>query len=150
MLTGFPRTFDRNDLPSDAKVKRLGIAYRAHYLALPFMAGLEEIAKAAPSGEIDLDRERLRLALAIHYTVPVWPTARHPANRPPPWFAWTLSNRPEVAADVLVRSVLSKLRKGAQSPAGVHELAHSPNYARVARLAAMPLLSQFLIRCASG
>ena len=60
--------------------------------------------------------------------VPMWPTARHPADRPPRWLAWTLSNRPAVAADVLVRSVLSKLRKGAESPAGIHELAHSPDH----------------------
>lgn len=150
VLTGFRKTIDRDDLPSDTKVVRLGIENRRHYLALPFMAGLEEIAKSAPSGEIDLNHERLRLALAVHYTVPMWPTARHPADRPPRWFAWTLSNRPEVAADVLVRSALSKLRKGAESPAGIHDLAHSPDHARVARLATMPLLRQFPLRSASG
>ena len=150
VLSGFRKTIDRDDLPSDTKVIRLGIANRTHYLALPFMAGLEEMAKTAPSGEIDIDHRRLRLALAVHYTVPMWPTARHPADRPPPWFAWTISNRPEVAADVLVRSVLSKLRRGAEFPAGIHELAHSPDHARVARLATMPLLRQFPVRCASG
>ena len=150
VLSGFRKTVDRNDLPSDTKVIRLGIANRTHYLALPFMAGLEEMAKTATSGEIDIDHRRLRLALAVHYTVPMWPAARHPADRPPPWFAWTLSNRPKVAADVLVRSVLSKLRRGAESPAGIHELAHSPDHARVARLATMPLLRQFPVRCASG
>ena len=149
VLSGFRKTIDRDDLPSDTRVIRLGIANRTHYLALPFMAGLEEMAKTAPSGEIDIDRQRLRLALAVHYTVPMWPTARHPADRPPRWFAWTLSNRPEIAAEVLVRSVLSKLRKGAESPAGIHELAHSPDHARVARLATMPLLRQFPVRCAS-
>ena len=150
VLSGFRKTIDRDDLPSDTRVIRLGIANRTHYLALPFMAGLEEMAKTAPSGEIEIDDRRLRLALAVHYTVPMWPTARHPADRPPRWFAWTLANRPEVAADVLVRSVLSKLRKGAESPAGIHELAHSPDHARVARLATMPLLRQFPVRCASG
>ena len=150
VLSGFRKTIDRDDLPSDTKVIRLGIANRTHYLALPFMAGLEEMAETAPSGEIDIDHRRLRLALAVHYTVPMWPTARHPADRPPRWFAWTLSNRPEVAADVLVRSVLSKLRKGAESPAGIHELAHSPDHACVARLASMPLLRQFPVRGASG
>ena len=150
VLSGFRKTIDRDDLPSDTKVIRLGGANRTHYLALPFMAGLEEMAKTAPPGEIDIDHRRLRLALAVHYTVPMWPTARHPADRPPRWFAWTLSNRPEVAADVLVRSVLSKLRKGAESPVGIHELAHSPDHAHVARLATMPLLRQFPVRCASG
>ena len=97
VLSGFRKTIDRDDLPSDTKVIRLGGANRTHYLALPFMAGLEEMAKTAPPGEIDIDHRRLRLALAVHYTVPMWPTARHPADRPPRWFAWTLSNRPEVA-----------------------------------------------------
>ena len=150
VLSGFRKTIDRDDLPSDTRVIRLGIANRTHYLALPFMAGLEEMSKTAPSGEIDIDRQPLRLALAVHYTVPMWPTARHPADRPPRWFAWTLSNRPEIAAEVLVRSVLSKLRKGAESPAGIHELAHSPEHAHVARLATTPLLRQFPVRCASG
>ena len=150
VLSGFRKTIDRDELPSDTRVIRLGIANRTHYLALPFMAGLEEMAKTAPSGEIEIDDRRLRLALAVHYTVPMWPTARHPADRPPRWFAWTLANRPEVAADVLVRSVLSKLRKGAESPAGIHELAHSPDHACVARLATMPLLRQFPVRSASG
>ena len=150
VLAGFRNTIDRDDLPSDTKVMRLGIANRTHWLALPFMAGLEQMAKTAPSGEIDTDHRRLRLALAIHFTVPMWPTARHPADRPPRWFAWALSNHPDVVADVLVRSVLSKLRKGAESPAGIHELAHSPDHAHVARLATMPLLRQFPVRCASG
>ena len=150
VLSGFRKTIDRDDLPSDTKVIHLGIANRTHYLALPFMAGLEEMAKTAPSGQIDIDQRRLRLALAVHYTVPMWPTVRHPADRPPRWFAWTLSNHPEIAADVLLRSVLSKLRRGAESPAGIHELAHSPDHARVARLASMPLLRQFPVRGASG
>ena len=93
---------------------------------------------------------RVRLALAVHYTVPIWTAARRPVDRPPRWFAWTLSNRPEIAAEVLARSVLSKLRRGANSPVGIHELAHSPDHARVARLITMPLLRQFPVRCASG
>ena len=150
VLSGFRKTVDRDDLPSDTRVIRLGAVNRTHYLTLPFMAGLEEMAKTAPSGGIEIDQQRLRLALAVHYTVPMWPTARHPADRPPRWLTWTLSNRPEVAADVLIQSVLSKLRKGAESPAGIHELAHSPDHARVARLASMTLLRQFPVRCASG
>ncbi len=149
VLSGFRKTIYRDDLPSDTRVKRLGVAKRTHYLALPFLAGLEEMAKTAPSGEIDIDDRHLQLALAIHYTVPMWPTMQHPADRPPPWFAWTLSNRPEVAADMLLQSALSNLRKGAESPAGIHELAHSPDHARVARLATMPLLRQFPVRSAS-
>ena len=149
-LFGFRKTIERDDLPSDRQIIRLGTSNRTHHLALPFMAGLEDIAKTASSGEIDIDERFLRLALAIHYTVPMWPTARHPADRPPRWFGWLLSHRPDVVADVLARSVLSKLRNGAESPAGLHELAHSPDHAGVARVAAIPLLQRFPVRCTSG
>ena len=150
VLSGFRTTIDRDDLPTDKKVIRLGIANRTHYLALPFLAGLEERARGVSSGEVDLDQVRLRLALAIHYTVPMWPTERSHAGRWPRWFTWTLSKHPDIVADVLVRSALSQLRKGGESLAGIQELADSLDHARVARLAAMPLLSQFPVRCASG
>ncbi len=150
VLSGFRNTLVRDDLPSIASVMRLGRKNRIHHLALPFMAGMEELANASPSGRLNLDHRNLRLALAIHYTVPIWPTARQPADRPPPWFAWALSSHPGTAADVLVRTALSKLRKGEESPAGIRKLAHSPDHARVAHLASMPLLEQFPVRCASG
>ena len=150
VLIGFRRTIKRDDLPSDRQIMRLGISNRTHYLALPFMAGLEEISRTAPFGETDIDERLLRLALAVHYTMPLRPSAWHAADRPPRWFDWSLTNRPDVVADVLAESVLSKLRNGTDSPAGVHELAHSPDHARVARIAAIPLLRRFPVRSTSG
>ena len=73
VLFGFRKTIERDNLPSDRQIIRLGSSNRTHHLALPFMAGLEEIAKTAPSGPIDIDERLLRLALAVHYTVPMWP-----------------------------------------------------------------------------
>ncbi len=150
VLSGFRKTSERDDLPSDRQVLRLGTSNRTHPLALPFMAGLEEITSTAPSGEIDIDERLFRLALAIHYTVRMWPSARHAEDRPLPWYGWLLSRRPGVVADVLVRSVLSKLRGGVESPAGLHELARSPDHAHVARVASIPLLKQFPVRCKSS
>ena len=150
VLCGFRKTIERNDLPSDKEIIRLGISNRTHHLSLPFMAGLEEIVKAAPSGEIGIEDKHLRLALAVHYTVPMWATVRVPADRPPDWFSCLLSNRPEVVADVLARSVLSKLRNGEESPTGIYELAHSPDHNAVARIVTMPLLKRFPVRCTSG
>lgn len=150
VLDGFCKTIERDDLPSGQQVLRLGASNRAHPLALPFMAGLEETARAAPSGEIDIDERLLRLALAIHYTVPMWARARHAADHPPHWYGQLLSSRPEVVADVLVRSALSRLRGGAESHAGLHELAYSADHANVAKFAAIPLLRRFPVRCTSG
>ncbi len=150
VLFGFRKAMERNELPSDRQIIRLGTLSRTHRLALPFMAGLEEISRTEPFDGRDIDEGVLRLALAIHYTVPMWSAARHPADRPPRWLDWLLSNRPDVVADVLARSVLSKLRNGAEPPAGLHELAHSPDHARVARIAALSLLKRFPVRCTSG
>lgn len=150
VLMGFRRTIERDDLPTDRQILRLGTTNRTHHLALPFVAGLQEIFKTAPSGEVDVDERSWRLALAIYYTVPMRPTAQHPADRPPRWFAWLLSSCPDIVADVLARSALSKLRAGAESPAGLHELAHSADHARVARFAVISLLRRFPVRCTSG
>ena len=148
VLAGFRGTIRRNDLPTDAEVMRLGTHNEIHHLSLPFMAGLEEIGRTAPAaGEIGLDATQIGLALAIHYTVPMWPRTRHPADRPQSWLPSLLTCHPEIVADVLVRSARSKLRNGADSAAGVHELAHSPDHSNVACLAALPLLTAFPVRC---
>ncbi len=150
VLSGFRMTIERDDLPSDRQIIRLGTSNRTHPLALPFMAGLEEMAETTPFGEIRIKEKHMRLALAVHYTVPMWLTVRHPADRPQGWFCWLLSNRPEVVAGVLERSVLSKLRNGETSPAGLYELAYSPDHETVARSVAIPLLQRFPARCTSG
>ena len=150
VLVGFRNTVKREDLPSDSQVIKLRESNQTHYLALPFMAGLEEIAKTVPLGEMDIGERLLRLALAVHYTVPMRPSAQRPAGHKPQWFNWLLLNCPHIVADVLARSVLSELRKGVESPAGIHELAHSPDHAGVARIAAVSLLQRFPVRCRSG
>ena len=150
VLAGFRKTMERDDLPTDRQVIRLGSSNQTHRLSLPFMAGLEETWSAAPPGEMDVDDRILRLALSVHYAVPMWPSAQDHADRPPQWFRWLLSDRPQAVADVLTRSVLSKLRNGAASPAGLQELASSPDHASVARIAALPLLKRFPVRCTSG
>lgn len=150
VLCGFRGSVDRTDLPTDSEIIRLGARNQTHRLALPFMAGMEEIAKTAPTDDIGVDSRQLRLGLAIHYTLPMWPLDRHHADRSPSWFPSLLSRCPRTVADVLVKSAHSKLRKGAESPAGLYELAHSEDYSVVARSASLPLLDQFPVRCTSG
>ena len=148
VLFGFCKTKERDDLPSDRKIIRLGTSNRTHLLALPFVAGLEEIAtNAAPTGDLGIDEKHLRLALAVYFTVPMWSSRWQSASNPPNWVVWTLSQCPELFADVLVQSVLSQLRKGKTSPEGLHDLVHSPAHESVARVAAIPLLKRFPTRC---
>ncbi|MCY3878943.1 MAG: hypothetical protein OXF74_07165 [Rhodobacteraceae bacterium] len=144
VLAGFRRTADRGDLPTDRQVIRLGATKQTHYLALPFLAGLEEEPLPEPS-----DERLLRLALAINYTVPAWPGGRYSAGLPRGLHKSLLSKHTQLAADVLIQSVLSELRSGAASPFGVAELARSSDHAGVASISALHLLQRFPIRCTS-
>ena len=149
ILCAFRKTVERDDLPSDRQIIRLGASNRTHNLALPFLAGMEEISSAVHSGKIEVDDRLLRLALAVHYTVPVRSAAQFPADSPPQWFIEFVHARPDTVAGVLIHSARAQLRSGAESVAGIHELADSPDHEGVARLASMSLLRQFPVRCAS-
>ena len=149
VLSGFRGTIGRDDLPSERQVIRLGSTRQTHPLALPLMAGLEEARHTEPPGKLDLKERICRLALAVHYTVPMWSTARDPADSPPQWFDWVLSNHPEIVAEVLIQSVHFKLRSGAETFDGLHDLIH-PEYRHVARITAIPILKRFPLRCKSG
>ena len=142
VLEGFRGAIRRSDAPTEAEILDLSTRSRSHYLALPILAGLEEAVQTAPAREMVFDEKRMRLALAIHYTLP------RPVGvaRPPKWFSLLLASRPDAVADVLIRSASFKMRTGADFVSGLHELL-SDDHAAVARLATMPLLEAFPVRC---
>ena len=149
ILTAFRRTIDRDDLPSYKEILRLGIRNRTHNLSYPIMAGLEDISDPKLLDKILAEEGIVRLALAIHYTVPMWPTMRYPADQPPFWFNRLLAIRPGVVAGVLVEFALTRLRNRKEASA-LFYLANSAGHEKVARLATMPLLEKFPVRCTSG
>ncbi len=149
VLDGFRGSIQRSDVPSADEIIRLRVRNQTHHLALPIVAGLEESVRIQPN--ISLDEMQIRLALAIHYTVPLWPlytgSNAPPAEGPPSWFPLLLKSHPHIVADVLIRSARSKLQNGMNSVAGLYELAHTPDHAEVARLASLPFLKAFPVRC---
>ena len=142
ILNGLRTSIARNDLPGEAEVLALGAHGSPHPLTLPFMAGLEEAVRIAPNGQVSLDERQIRLAATIFYTL------RMP--RTPAWFAPLLDSRPELASDVLVRALRSRMHQGADLSSDFSELARAEDYAGVARLAALPLLKAFPVRCKEG
>ncbi|MXZ81841.1 MAG: hypothetical protein F4Z15_10945 [Gammaproteobacteria bacterium] len=148
ILTGFRMATERNDLPSYKEILRLGVRNRRHTLSYPIMAGLEDISDPRQLDKIFEKELVVRLALAIHYTVPMWPTMRDPVDRPPFWFKWLLTTRPEVVADVLEKYALTRLRNRKEASA-LFDLANSERHEKVARLATMPQLEKFPVRCTS-
>ena len=151
VLEGFRLSMTRSDLPSDVEVIKHRARNQIHHLVFPFMAGLEEFALTTASGEVFLDDGQMRLALAIHYNVPLWvlytgPDAL-PADQRLAWYKLLLTAHPEVVSDVLVRSARSKLRNGEPSPTELYQLAFDKDHAEIARLATLPLLAAYPVRC---
>lgn len=129
----------RVDLPDMAAIFRLGDEGRQHLLMLPVLVGLIESSSFCP-GKAPLDEQGIQRALAFRFSAPYfW-------NQEPKWFRLVLQARPDLVADVLIRSVRANLRRGSSSALGLHELAHEQDYQRVADLAAVPLLKSFPTR----
>ena len=143
VLQGLRDSHRRDDLPTGAVIMCLATQNKPNYLAWPILAGLEETINARSSPGLSLDEERIRLALAIHYTV-ARPFA---APRPPSWFPPLLTSHPDVVSDVLVQSVLSGMDAGADPSANLYELVQSRDHENVARLASLSLLRKFPVRC---
>ena len=153
VLDGLRGSVDRSDMPGADEIIRLNGESTRHVLALPIVAGLEERAAAAPGGQLALDDKQMRLALALHYTEPNWNIyiGGNRATEPKSlWFPPLLESHPDVVADILVKYARSKFRRGADFVEVSYELAHSRDHSAVARLASLPLLEAFPVRCREG
>ena len=148
VLSGLRESVFRHDLPTESEIIDLGVSNRTHLLAYPFMAGLEELALSTPNHEISLNEQQMRLALAIHYTVPIWSySGSQIEETAPSWFPSVLKSHPEIISEVMIRCIVSQLRNGAFAISALYELASSQDHAEVARLAVLPLLEKFPVRC---
>lgn len=148
VMYGLRNSISRQDLPTESEIIALGVQNRTHLLAYPFMAGLEELALSTPNHEISLNEQQMRLALAIHYTEPIWSYSGNQIEETTPsWFPSVLKPHPEIISDVMIRCIGSQLRKGAFGISTLYELASSRDHAGVARLAVIPLLEKFPVRC---
>ena len=136
VLDAFRGAVGRSDVPVASEIIRLHAENRRHSLALPFLAGLEELAGEAPEREVPIGDSRAAQAFAFHYTVP----SEHSRN----WYEPLLQSRPGVAADVLTALVRREMRGRGEHFFGIYKLGDSKE---VARLAALPLLDAFPLRC---
>ena len=148
-MAGLRGSIHRADLPTWTEVSKLAAEGRIHYLAHPFMVGLEELSRAGETGDLQLGDSLTRLAVAIHFTVARWLRPDSPEG-PPNWLRDCLVRRPDTVAEVWARCAGTQLRNGAQSLLDTHRLAHGPAYAELARVASVPLLKAFPVRCTAG
>ena len=149
-LEGLRGAIDRRDIPSDDEVIKLNCENKRHFLALPILAGLEERATAASNNQVTLDDDKLRAALAIHYTEPHWGVqigGDRSADQKSLWFPPVLRSHPHIVAEVLTKFAGAKLRSGTARVNGLYDLAHSEDFREVAQLATLRLLEMFPVRC---
>ena len=137
VLDAFRETVARPDVPDPSEIVRLHTERRRHRLAFPFLAGMEVLAPAARAERIERNETWIRRAFAFHYTA-------SPADRPPGWYEPLLMSHPGIAADVLIELTRAEMRSGKQRLFGIYKLGDSE---AVARLASLPLLDAFPVRC---
>ena len=148
-LAGLRGAVRRPDLPLWTEVSKLAAEGRTHYLAYPFMAGLQELSHANDAGNRQLSDSQTRLALAVHFAVP---RMRHTddSKRPPLWLRRCLAREPDTVAEVWARCARAKLSRGESYLEDVHRLARESGYARLAKATSIPLLKAFPVRCRAG
>ena len=139
-LQGLLGTVDREDVPGIKEIIRLRGKGRMHYLAWPFLAGLQEIERTRPDDSSQWEEERIRRGIAFYYCTP------H-ADYRPRWYRRLIEAQPEIVADVQTQFAVSEFRRDREHIYKLWELAHDPDHAQVARHASLPLLRAFPARC---
>ncbi len=148
-MAGLRGTIHRADLPKWTEVLKLAAKGRTHYLAYPFTVALEQPSQAMEATDFRLGDSHARLALAIHFAVP---GRRHldGSESPPRWLRNCVLYAPDTVAEVWARCARAQLRKGETWLPDAHRLARQPEYAELARVASVPLLKTFPVRCTAG
>ncbi len=144
-LAGLRGTIQRADLPTADSVNQLIAERQIHYLAYPFMVSLEELFSTAEGRTVQLSEAQTRLAVAIHFAVWRLPHMEQ-SERPPRWLQATMTQNPETVSGIWARCLRFRLLNGETLLPDCYELAHKPDFAPLARAAAVRLLQAFPIR----
>lgn len=139
-LQGLRGVLDRDDMPDADEILNLRLKSRRHFLSFPFLAALRDHDLEMPTFVDDLTERQQRQALALHYCVGTgW-------GRRPAWYCRLIEQCPEVAASALLPFARAEIRAGRDHVAGLSELAHDPDHAKLARIVSLPLLRSFPVR----
>ena len=142
-LAGLRGTVWRDDVPELGEIIRLNSESRMHHLGLPFLAGMDEIERAAHTELSGLSDSQKRKALAFYYYTPTY------RSKDARWYLRWLDSFPGLVANVLTQCAVSAVRAGEKNFPGLAKLAHMKNHAQVAGHACLPLLRAFPVRCTS-
>ena len=121
ILKAFRESVVRHEVPDEAEIIQLRENDKAHYLALPFLAGIEELfLNDSESGEIPIAEKWARQALAFYFNapLPVSLSGSHPL-----WYRKLLTENPDMLSDILILSTRSRMTKSKESISDLYELA---------------------------
>ena len=148
-LAGLRGAIHRPDLPTWTEVSKLAAEERTHYLAYPFMAGLQELSGVAETSDCQLGDSQTRLALSVHFALPRMREADD-SKHPPRWLRTCLAREPDTVAEVWSHCARARLARGERYLPDTGRLAREPEYASLAQAASVSLLRAFPVRCRSG
>ena len=136
---GFQRVLDRDDLPSLRDLIRLDEKKRMSFFALPLLAGLDLLGRAALEGR---NWDDVLRAVGLYYLGSV--TLNRP--RPPAWYDTARQSHPELVAEALVKVTRSRIR-AKKSCDYLWPLPRDEAYREVARRAVPKLWRAFPTKC---
>lgn len=145
VLKAFRESVIRSDVPDEAEIIQLRENDKAHYLALPFLTGMEEIFRNnAESNEIPFGEKQLRQALAFYFNapLPISFSGSHPS-----WYRRLLTTDLNMVSDILISSARSRILKTRETISDLYELAFRDNQAEATKFMILPLLETFPVRC---
>ena len=150
---GLRNAVSRQDLPSADELARMFDEGQVHYLALPVLAGIEEIGLERPVRFDSSSGVCRRVALMLHFGVPrmnpdPWQKNSTPRDngRTPAWYDHLARNEPALVAREFVRSVRSRFRSGRSLLWLVSRLSADPDRSLTAPMVVRQILAMFPVR----
>ena len=141
--TGLRRTIWREDLPDHSEIIQAATESRGYYIALPFLAGMDETDREEPEQLRQLAQPQMQRALAFYYFTPT------EGSEEPEWYKRWVKEAPSIVADMINRCAMPAIRRGKDHIPFRYGLAYELRYPEVSRLATLPLLRGFPVRCKS-
>lgn len=146
VLKGLRGSVVRTDIPDETEIIKLRESNQTHCIALPFLAGLEEVFKnISESCEISIGEKQSWQALAFYYNAQL---PKSLSDSPPFWYKTLLKTNPKVVSDIFVKSALSRIYNGEESLTDLYNLLPEENI-NVTRQVSVTLLEKFPVRCKS-
>ena len=131
-------------MPESEEIIDAAMKSRRYHIALPFLAGMDEMERSDPEQLHELPENQMRKALAFYFCTPLG------RAQDAGWYKEWLRDFSKIVTDVLTRYAKAAIDKGEEHIPCLYSLAHQVNHSEVARQASLLLLRGFPARCGSN